>query len=304
MPRKILVALDGTRISESVLPHVTSLLGVLDADVTLLRVVPPGKPGERKKALAYLERVAEPLRRKGVFVDTQVAVGTPAARIAERAGREGYDLVALASRRRRGLKRIVLGSVAEEVLRRAPVPVLVTAPRSEEAPAPAPPRSIVVPLDGSSRSAAVLPAVADLARAAGAKISFVTVVSPTGREELPVETAAHTLFSRQKALQEGGLNVEIAVLFGDPVDEILRFAGARNADLLAVATHGRSGLARWRYGSVTEALLRKSEVPLLVVRSIAQVRRGPLRPRAAQARRRALEMSAAASNLTQSPYSG
>jgi nucleotide-binding universal stress UspA family protein len=304
MPQKILVALDGSRPSESVLPYVASLMKVIDADLTLYRVVPPGSPAERQKARAYLERVAGKLRRRGAFVDVAVAAGKPAEEITEFAGHEGYDLVALASRRKKGLKRVVLGSVAEEILRRSPVPVLVTAARPAEAPSPAPPRSIVVPQDGSHRSAAVLVPVAALAKAAGAKISFVTVVSPTEREELPVETAAHTLFSRQKALQEEGLDVEIGILFGNPVDEILRFAEARHADLLAVATHGRTGLERWRYGSVTEALLRKSQVPLLVVRSLAQARTGALGPRAAAARRRALETAAAAANPGKSPYSG
>jgi nucleotide-binding universal stress UspA family protein len=303
MPQKMLVALDGTRPSESVLSHVSSLLKLIDADVTLLRVLPRASVGDEAQARSYLESLARPLRQKGVFVETAVACGKPADKILEALEKGRYTLLALSSRRKKGLRRIVLGSVAEEILRRTPVPVFVTAPSPEGSPPPSAPRTIVVPLDGSHRSAAVLEPVADLAQAAGARVSFVTVVSPTDPEELPVETAARTLFSRQKALERRGLSVELAVLFGDPVNEILRFAESRAADLIALATHGRTGLNRWRYGSITEAILRKSRVPLLVVRSTAQLRSRPLRSRAVEARRRALE-TAAGSSLSRSPYRG
>lgn len=300
MPQRILVTLDGSRPSESILPYVGSLLGLIDADLTLLRVVPPDSPEEIEKARRYLGRVAQQLSEKGIFVDVSVTTGKPAEKILEAAEQGKFDFLALASRRKKGLARAVLGSVAEEVLRRAHVPVLVTAAKPESVPAA--PRSIVVPLDGSRRSTAVLEPVAALAKAAGAKISFVTVVSPRRTQELPASTAARTLFSHQDALQRQGLNVEIAVLFGDPVEEILRFAEARQAGLLALATHGRTGLARWRYGSVTETLLRKSGIPLLVVRSVARSRPAALHARAVEARRRALETAAAAARLTRNPY--
>jgi nucleotide-binding universal stress UspA family protein len=302
MVQKILVALDGSRASESILPYIEALLGTSDANLTLLTVTRPGSARQARAAKAYLNGQAAPLREKGAFVDVALAQGKPAAEIVRAAHAGAYDLLAMSSRGKSGLRRLVLGSVAEEVLRRASLPVFVSHPLPKGI-SPASLRSIVVPLDGSHRSASVLPLVTELAKRCGSKVAFVSVVSPTRKDDLPVETAAHNLFAEQKALQKEGLEVELAILYGDPATEILRFAEARGASLLALATHGRTGLDRLRYGSVAEALVRKTSLPMLVVRTAAVVRERVLHPRAVAARRRALETLASAGEVPKSPYS-
>lgn len=265
---RILAALDGSPASESVVEHLETLLKRQDADLTLLRVLPKEGTAPHRAAAAYLAEVAERLTRKGALLDTKILVGRPAEQIAAFAAGGGFDLLLLCSRGKAGLKRMLFGSTAEEVLRLASTPVLVVPPKAER-PAPSLYRRILVPHDGSHRSAAVLRPAAELATAQEAKLTFVTVVSPTRKEDLPVETVAANLFREQKELQKRGLDVEVAVLYGDPAERVLAFAEENGTDLIALSTHGRTGLDRARYGSVAEALLRKGRRPMLVVRTAA-----------------------------------
>ena len=115
-----------------------------------------------------------------------------------------------------------------------------------------------------------------MAKAMGAKIGFVSVVSPTKKEELPVEVVAENIFREQRMLQRRGLEVELAILYGDPAHETVGFAERNQADLVALSTHGRTGLSRLRHGSVAEKILRTTRIPLLVVRASVKQKAHPL----------------------------
>ena len=228
--------------------------------------------------------------------------GNPSREIVRYAVRGKYDLVTLCTRGRGGLRRFVLGSVAEEVLRLSPIPVLVTHP-TDKASAVGRIRRIVVPLDGSHRSASVLEPVSQIARAQGSGLNFVTVVPSTGKQELPVEVVSKNLFHEQGELRKDGLEVEITILYGDPATEILTFADHKEADLVAISTHGRTGLDRLRYGSVAESILRRGKFPLLVLRTAAIPRLTVSYPRALKASHRSLEAIHAAEELSvRGPY--
>ncbi len=303
MTDKILVALDGSKTSESILPYLESLLRFRDADVTLATVCPPEKTSDRIAAQAYLKGVADRLRRKGAVVDMAVLVGRPAEALTTYASGGKFELLALCSRGKSGLKRILFGSTAETILQTSTVPVLVVPPTSERE-ASGLLRKIVLPLDGSHRSATVLKPAAALAKAFGAKLCFVTVVSPVKKDELPVETVAHNLFREQKELQKGGLEVEVAVLFGDPTERILAFAEENNADLIALSTHGRTGLDRVLFGSVADGLLRKGKRALLVVRTAAIPKTRGTTGKAMGAKHRALEaLAGVKTDMKRGPYS-
>ena len=89
-------------------------------------------------------------------------------------------------------------------------------------------------------------------------------------------------------MQKKGVDVDITILYGDPATEILTFAEHREADLVGVSTHGRTGLDRIRYGSVAEAVLRNSTFPLLVLRTAAIPKLLVTRVRALKARHQSL----------------
>ncbi len=136
MFRKILVPLDGSALAEAVLPQVTELAKDLGAELLLLRaamahVFPGVDPTEEevrvvREAEEYVEALADKLAEKGARIRTAVRYGTAAAEIIAHIAANEVDLVAMSTHGRSGLSRLVMGSVAEEVVRNAGVPVLLS----------------------------------------------------------------------------------------------------------------------------------------------------------------------------------
>jgi nucleotide-binding universal stress UspA family protein len=128
MYRRALVALDGSPEAEAIVPFLADIAGPLDLQVTLLSVLPPGAldDAERRRvdATEYLAPLAIELRGRGIRAQTAVRHGEPADEILAAALEAGADLIALTTHGRSGLRRILVGSVAEAVLRRARLPVL------------------------------------------------------------------------------------------------------------------------------------------------------------------------------------
>jgi len=140
-------------------------------------------------------------------------------------------------------------------------------------------KRIVLPLDGSPVAEAVLPVVADLARAGGASVRLLRVMPlPSNYEDAHGHVVAYTDQEMERLEGEaldylrtvearlGGLPVESRVRFGDPLEEILKEADAFDADLIAVTTAGRSGLGRAVLGSVADRVFRKAGTPVLLYR--------------------------------------
>lgn len=150
MYQHIMVPLDGSELAECVLPHVEAVAtGCSATTVTLVRVVPPLhmyggaetriSPEERKHleedsvqlATAYLEEKTQLLRDKGVLVEVKVLFGNVLDQLVDYTNENGVDLIIIATHGRSGVSRLFLGSVADRLLRHAPVPVLmVRAPGS------------------------------------------------------------------------------------------------------------------------------------------------------------------------------
>jgi len=291
MVQKILTALDGSKTSESILPYLETLLASQDADVTLTQVV-NGSAARIHEAYTYLNRVAAALRGKGAVVDAHVLTGKPAPTLVDMAVRGGFSLIVMCIRGKSGLKRLLLGSVAEEVLRLSPIPVLIVHPLTKAA-GKMKIKRIVVPLDGSHRSGSILPHVATLAKATGARLLFMTTVEPGSKDDLPAELVARNLFREQKQLHKQGIPTEMAIRYGDPALEILSFGNAQGADLVALSTHGRTGLDRARYGSVAETVLRKGTMPLLILRTAGKFVPDPIHSTAIRAERRQKQLESA-----------
>lgn len=135
MFKKILVPLDGSSLAEGVLPQVRALARIHGSSVILLRVAfalvfPGADPTEAQvktteEAEAYVERIRESLEKEGITVEARVRYGFPSEEILAAAGRGGVDLIAMATHGRSGPVRWMLGSVAEQVVRHAGVPVLL-----------------------------------------------------------------------------------------------------------------------------------------------------------------------------------
>jgi nucleotide-binding universal stress UspA family protein len=135
-------------------------------------------------------------------------------------------------------------------------------------------KRILVPLDGSHLAAGVLPHVQELAKSIGAEVVLLRVAfahifpgaDPIETQVTAVQEAETYVVERAKALQDSGVRAEGKVRYGDPAEEILDHVSWDHIDLIAMATHGRTGLKRVVLGSVAEHVLRRATVPMLLVR--------------------------------------
>jgi nucleotide-binding universal stress UspA family protein len=140
-------------------------------------------------------------------------------------------------------------------------------------------QKILVPLDGSELAECVLPHVKAIATGLSVKqVVLLRVVEPPPAgtppevevevvEKANVKAAKEYLAQKKAMLSKEGLNVEAEVLIGKPAETITDFVQPNKVDLIALATHGRSGISRWLFGSVADRLVRSySAVPILLIR--------------------------------------
>jgi nucleotide-binding universal stress UspA family protein len=273
--QKVLVPLDGSATAEEIIPGLRPLLGGEPADVILFRAVhfpvgdlhvPLDVRGLEAETKRYLERTAQRLTREGIAARALTAIGDPARAITNAAAAEGVSLLAMTTHGHTGLARVVLGSVAEEVLRAADVPVWLARAGTTFRPI----RTLLVPLDGSELSASVLPAATEAARRLDASILLLHVF-PRRPERSELDRPALPLQEPQQVLARQGVRVASEFYEGDPADRILLAIRDQRADAVAMTTHGRTGLSRLVFGSVTESVVRRSPVPSLILRAGARV---------------------------------
>ena len=173
--------------------------------------------------------------------------------------------------------RVVYGSVADDVLRHAEVPVLLVPPMLDHAWPTDRPLTVLVPLDGSDLAEAALESAGLLAEGLGARLHLLQVVQPPtyplygdGYVYIPFDDEAERANARQyleeqaEKLTGRGIGASIEVAVGAPDIVIARTAAEQQADVIAMATHGRGGLARLVLGSVATGTLRRAHVPLLL----------------------------------------
>lgn len=277
---KILIPLDGSSLALRILNPLEHLLRATPTEVTLLRVVAPRSevdhdqlPAAELDLKAQLKEVQEAIG-PGTKVHMVVVRGDPAEQVVRYAKDTGQDLVAMSTHGRTGVDRVVRGSVAERVLRSCEVPVLLCSPLAFAAHHEARFATILVPLDGSERAERVLPVVERVATAHDSQVKLLRV-EPLVVSEVPSPILAGSLWDPRpleqslepvvERFERAGLKADACAAYGVVAAEILR--AAEGADLLAMTTHGRSGLSRWWFGSVAETVLRQARCPLLVVRT-------------------------------------
>lgn len=273
---RVLVPIDGSRLSDAILGHVRRLVhrdrGRTELHLlTVLDAKPPTEPerlAARLEARGHLTSLRQVVAGECGAVHTVVVEGDPVAEILEMIHTRSIDLVAMASHGRAGVGRWVRGSVAERVLRNSPVPVFVATPAGVHlADDTVAYRRLLVPLDGGAASAQVLPMAGTIALGAGAEVVLLHVVRPGEAGVGAPQARAEELLEPARAqLAQVGVRASIEGRVGDAAEVILAACASHDVDLLAISTHGRSGIARWRFGSVAEAVLRKARCPVLAYR--------------------------------------
>lgn len=234
------------------------------------------------KIKAALEKIAKELATEGVTATSKVVFGKGAEKIAEVARDEGADLIAMSTHGRNAIGRGILGSVTDKVLHIGHVPVLTITPeKAKKYEGDADITKVLIPLDGSETAEVVLPYIEDMAIKMALEVTLVRVVKiggaldaysdgytyfgvPDLEAELEVEATEYIKGVADK-LKAKGLKVGWKVMKGAPAICITDIARDTPHDLIALATHGRSGLTRWVIGSVAEALVRSSGDPVIVI---------------------------------------
>ncbi|MCX6022714.1 MAG: universal stress protein [Chloroflexi bacterium] len=288
----ILVPLDGSRLARRALPTAAALARLLGARLHLVSVADasqldleffyqaqalPISQEIQFRLVRYLEKLQSALQRGGLTVQTEVVFGRPSEEILRAAERAGADIIALSTHGRSGLGRWAQGSVASEVIRSSPTPVLVLRPDASSG-APSSFSRILTPLDGSAVAEAALPLAADLANAAGATLVLAEAVptltdlalgplwsiEPEGMEAQAQAAVAAYLEETARPLKARGITVETKVLQGEPARELLKLAEEDAISIIVMATHGRTGWRRWLLGSVADRVVREAGRPVLL----------------------------------------
>ena len=231
-----------------------------------------------------LEAVVQRLESEGVAVETSVAFGDPAEEIVRFAKAAGCDLIALSTHGRSGIARGVLGSVTDKIVHASDVPTLTIAPRDEAVTRPGKISRLVVPLDGSELAELALPYAERLARSLDLEVILVRAVKspvlyapytagyPYYADSAILDEQAESevdgyLGDVAERLTANGLRVKTNRPWGPAALRITETAQNSPGSLVVMATHGRSGLTRWVLGSVTEAVVRTSGDPVMIVPS-------------------------------------
>ncbi|MBI2857031.1 MAG: universal stress protein [Chloroflexi bacterium] len=289
MYSKLLVPVDGSLLAEAALPYAAQLAAGEGCEVTLAYVAPAGGGGCERMHELYLEKLGDLLKAmdgaRGARTLAVRLAGEPAEKIVEYADQVHVDLIVMTTHGASGIRRWALGSVADKVVRSTARPVFLV--RSKECPtAPhqlGPMKRVVMPLDGSKEAEAVIPFMEEIASAAGMEVVVLQAL-PTGYPSVVALGYEHNkqLLESERAaagaylggivdrFKQKGVPTRAQVRVDGAAGGILKVVKEEAADLVAMTTHGRSGVSRWVLGSVADRILREGATPLLLVRPPAR----------------------------------
>jgi len=294
MYEKILVPLDGSMASEEVLPYAQEMAGRLGSEVTLICVTESAKgmydhmwQGYLNKTLAAVKQGARQYipqdEERDIRIKSNLLSGDPADEIVGFADTENVGLILMSARGQSGGDtRWNIGSVAIKVLRATTKPVGLIRIKGTPPDLRDIERRVLIPLDGSKCAEQIIPYVKKFAAMRQAKIILLQVMgasygmqSAEGFTVINYETAEmdgiknnaqRYLSGVENEMKKEGLNIQTEIRVGNAADEIIKIADDMNITIIAMTTHGRSGISRWAFGSVTNRVLQGGYHPMLIVR--------------------------------------
>jgi len=234
-----------------------------------------------RKGLALLDASSRRACDAGIEPENELVHGGTVSSILAAQQRLGCDLIIAGTHGRSGAMRAIMGSTTEGVLRLSPVPVMTIRATARRAKEGSLLERAVVAIDDSTPALAALLLAAALSSSMGTHLSLCTAIDTHhlhdmahqyGYDPTPFLQDLFTEARRdlQAPIVRAGLRADdLVVLDGQAVDEILKFAEYRDADVIVIGSHGRRGLSRLVLGSVAEGVVRRSPIPVLVVRQAA-----------------------------------
>jgi nucleotide-binding universal stress UspA family protein len=289
MLEKLLLPLDGSELGEIALVYARDLAVALGSEIQMLYSVERPDREYRRMCEIYLDKVAErlvtQLKQGGSDADVKTIVvdGEPSETIIKYAGEHNSHLIILASHGRSGIMPWVMGSTASKIIQRSSIPVLlVRATTIKNQRQMRVFSKILLPLDGSAMGEAALPYVIEIARVLECEVTLLRVVE-LGEHVHSIGGPDYFKFSEQQVETEkievlryldeikkrftgsrGTVRCELKI--GDAAQEILKLAREDDVRVIAMSSHGKSGVMKWVMGSVSNKIMNAGKVPLLLVR--------------------------------------
>jgi nucleotide-binding universal stress UspA family protein len=294
--KQVLCPVDLSDSSAGVLACAIAFTRWYDAQLTLLTVVPTFDAVQVRSGLGDPVRFAQPVPREEILAAQRQALdaaggtainatlsaldGEPVAMIVDQAVGIPADLIVIGTHGRRGFDRLLLGSVAEKVLRKAPCPILTVPPHaSVTTPAAVTFRRLLCPMDFSPSALQALGFAVDLARQGQGVVTVLHVIEWLAEDEphasphfSVVEYREHLVESARARLRtliadaQPECTTEGVVVVGRAHRQIVQTAVANQTDLIVMGAQGRGGVSLALFGSTTQQVVRMAECPVLTVR--------------------------------------
>lgn len=292
MYENILVPLDGSELAEVSLPYAEELASRMGSEITLIYLSPSENNPYYNVRKLYLDKIVSTtrgdcakLRKKeagAINIKSAMLVGNVAEEIVNYADKEDMGLIVLATHGRSGIKKWNMGSIASKVISATRRPIMLIRAKEASTDKKGTIDKLLLPMDGSTESESILPHALEIATNFKSEVVLFQAISLA----YPTYTAdafAYVTYSDQQmdamktsaldyldktgnAFKERGLEVKSDVRFGSTADEVINYADEIGADLVAMTTHGRSGIGRWLFGSTTVRVLKGGNTNLLLVR--------------------------------------
>ena len=288
MFKRVLVPLDGSALSERVLPIAECLAEYFDSSIELIYVVPTvpenipeGMTSQaHEEGEAYLKGMVDTLSAKKAVgkVSASVLKGYPASMIIEHAESQDDTLILMSTHGYSGVQRLLLGSVAGKVVQATKTPVLLVPAGARN------PKGdlveferLIVPLDGSELAESILPYAVNLCKTLDMELILARSYHPNfpgtsirmhDVSKIVHDSAENYIKDKAEQLRKEGLkNVSYKVMKGLAAEQITDLAIETPNSVTALCSHGRHGISRWMLGSVANAVIHCSEEPVLVIRN-------------------------------------
>lgn len=289
MWKKILVPLDGSDLAELALPYAQELADAFNSELILLYVSEPTDEEHLHMHQLYLKELADQMEKQIKRISPVVKEGKTVEEIVKYTEKNDIRLIIMASHGRSGIIPWAREGIADKVIDATGVPLLLikeTKRRRRTKEKKYLISRILLPLDGSEAGEAAITQVKGLRSRLEAEVTLLEVVS-TGRHLRTVGGLDYILYPESeiesfkteakeyldkvyKRLQRGKKTkgeLTIAIRTGEVTKEILNYAKKKRVSLIAIASHGHSGMTKWVFGSTAQKVIEDSPIPVLVVKS-------------------------------------
>ncbi len=284
MWKKILVPLDGSDLAELALPYAEELAAAFKSELILLYVGEASEQEYLHMHELYLEKMTVQTKKVIKRVSPVVVSGKPAEAIVKYTEKNDIRLIVMASHGSSGIVPWATGGVASKVIEGVGVPLLlIKETKRRQTKEKHLISRILLPLDGSEAGEAAITRVKELKSRLEAEVILLGVV-PTGQHIRTVGGLDYILFPEQemeaykaeakeyldkvyKRLKRGKGELKMEIRAGEVTKEILDYARKKRVSLIAIASHGHSGMTKWVFGSTAKKIIEDSPIPVLVVKS-------------------------------------